>query len=261
MQPASLLRLACLALVAATASCGRNDARTIVFAASSLTEAFEELAREFESSAAGGRIELHFAGTPTLVLQLREGAPGAVLASADAAQMQRAAALGLLGGDAEVFGRNRLVIAVAGGNPEGVEGPDDLARPGLRVALCGPDVPAGSYAREALTRAGVEPAPVSDEPSVRSLVGKIALGELDAGIVYRTDVAAHAGRVEAIEFEAADRVRPAYTIAPLTARAEGPATAGASGARTPDRTGALFVDFVLSSEGREILERHGFEAP
>lgn len=233
--------------------CGPGDGldaepEAVVFAASSLTEAFTDLERRFEASHPGRGITLHFAGSSTLALQLEQGAAGDVFAPADAAQMQRARAAGRLAGEPATFARNRLAIMVAEGNPLGLERAADLARGGLRVALAGPDVPAGRYAREALADAGVEVASASDEPNVRALVGKVALGELDAAIAYTTDARPAEDAVDAVPLAGERALAPAYPIAALT------------GGAAPE-TAALFVDYVLSDAGRAALVASGFRAP
>lgn len=248
-------RAVALVLVAGTAvagfvACGRAapaDARAVrVFAASSLTAPFTELARAFEAAAPGGRVELHFAGSPQLVVQLREGAAADVFASADTATMQRVVAMGGVDGEPLVFARNRLAIVVGRGNARGIRGLADLARAEVKLALAAPDVPAGRYARQALAKAGVAVRSLSDEPNVKALVAKVQLGELDAAIVYATDV--RGPDVEGVAIDPAYDVVAEYVIARLRAAAAGPA-------------GAAFVAFVRSEAGRAILQRHGFVLP
>ena len=232
-------------LVAGCGSSARASERPLVFAAASLSGAFEALAEEFERVHGVG-VDLHFAGTPTLVFQLREGAPADVFASADAWNMRRAVESGRVASEPVVFAGNRLAIVTRAGNPERIGGLADLARPELSVGLCGPEVPAGRYAREALARAGESVTSVSDEPSVKAVVAKVSLGELDAGVVFLTDARSAPGEVDCVPLGAACDVRAEYSIA----RIEG---AGA-------RAGA-FLDFVLSEDGRELFERHGFAVP
>lgn len=250
-----LAPIAVLLPVLLCAGCGRArvDAHVaMVFAASSLSAAFAELAVEFGKRRPGEVIELHCAGTPQLVLQVREGAPVDVLASADAANMARVTSARSTRGTPVVFARNHLVIATRTGNPTGVRGLADLARADLRVLLCGAEVPAGRYARQALAKAGVDVRSVSDEPSVRSVVAKIALGEADAGIVYATDALAAAERVDAVAIAAEHDVVAEYPIAQLDDPDAGDARRA---------TAAAFVAFVLSTDGQSILRRHGFASP
>ena len=142
--------------------------------------------------------------------------------------------------DPEPFVTNQLQIAVPAGNQAGVTGLDDFANADLLIGLCAEEVPCGEFGREALANAGVTPSIDTNEPDVRSLLTKIEAGELDAGIVYVTDVLAAGDAVEGIEIPADDNVIATYPIAALT------------DAANPEVADA-FVDFVLSDEGQEIL--------
>lgn len=250
LRPEALARAGAVALAAALAACGGDrDARATrpvrVFAASSLTGPFEALAEAFAARAGGGPVELHFAGTPTLLMQLTEGARADVFAPADPRHMARAEAAGLVRGDARTLAHNALGIVVAEGNPRGVRGLSDLERADLRVALCGPEVPAGRYARAALDLAGVRVRSVSDEPNARALVAKVALGELDAAIAYATDVRGADAALDLVTLPPAHAVEATYPIARV-----GDGAAGAD-----------FVAFASSPAGRAILEDHGFRVP
>jgi len=220
----------------------------MVFAAASLTAPFGDLVREFGQRNPDTRVALHFAGTPRLVVQIREGAPVDVFAAADEINMQRAADARAPLATPRIFAHNRLAIVTPAGNPDGVGGLADLVRPGLRVLFCGPRVPAGRYARQALAKAGVEVGSMSDEPSVKAVLSKVLLGEADAGIVYATDARQAAPRVEAIAIPAPHNVVADYPI--------GVFGDGRSGAAA-----AEFVAFVLSDAGRGILRSHGFSTP
>jgi len=220
----------------------------IVFASASLTAPFEAMGERFEKRHDGAELELHVAGTPQLVLQIREGAPADVFASADSESMQRVLEQLPPTSRPVPFATNHLAIVTAAGNPERIEGLADLARPGLSIALCGPAVPAGRYAREALAKANVRVRSVSDEPSVNALVTKVRLGEIDAGIVYRTDAASAGDGVATVPIAREHDVVARYWIAALPV-----------GARSD--LGADFVRFVLSTEGQGILGSFGFAAP
>ena len=253
--PRACWRVAGFVLVAGAAipwftACGRPTSQgpqaVRVFAASSLTAPFAALARAFEGSTAGCRVELHFAGSPQLVVQLREGAAADVFAAADSATMQRVVAVGNVDGAPLVFARNRLAIVVGRGNARGIRGLSDLARPDVAVALGAPEVPVGHYARQALAKAGVAVRSVSDEANVKALVAKVQLGELDAAIVYATDV--RGPDVEAVAIDPAHDVVAEYWIARLHGAERAPAA-------------AAFVAFVRSESGRAILQQHGFLLP
>lgn len=220
----------------------------VVFAAASLSEAFEAIGTEFAATVGGVPVTLNLAGSQTLAAQLREGAPADVFAAADDVQMDVVAAAGLLAGDPQPFAANRLAIAVEPGNPQGVTGLADLARDDLIVVLPAPEVPAGRYARAALDATGVAVAPASLEPDVRAALSKVALGEADATIVYASDLVAAAGRIDGVAIPDATNVAATYPIAVL---ADAPA---------PD-VAARFVAFVRSERGRALLVEHGFDAP
>ncbi|HEY8375833.1 MAG TPA: molybdate ABC transporter substrate-binding protein [Nannocystis sp.] len=247
-------RLAALAAGAlALAGCRAREAATElhVAAAMSLKEAFLDLERSFEAAHPGVDVVFNFAGSQILAGQLLAGAPADVFASADAAQIDRVAASGRLG-EMRVFAHNRLVIITPAGDGA-VQGPADLGRPSLRLVLAGPTVPAGAYARAALTRVGVAEAAlanvVSSENDVRGVVGKVVAGEADAGVVYATDVTpAVADRLRVVPFPGADEVVPTYAIAALKDSAR-PALA------------AAFVAAVTGPEGAAALTRHGFLPP
>jgi molybdate transport system substrate-binding protein len=171
-----------------------------------------------------------------------------VFASANESNMSQVLEAGDLKGEPVIFLRNRLQIAVPAGNPGAVAGLDDFADGNLLIGLCAPAVPCGDFAREALAKAGVEPSIDTNEPDARALLTKLGEDELDAGIVYVTDVTAAGDLVEGIDIPAEDNVVADYRIAEL---AEAPNPDGA----------AAFVDFVLSDEGKAILTGFGFTVP
>lgn len=224
----------------------------VVFAASSLTESFEEIAAAFEAQHADMRVLLAFGGSSTLALQILQGAPADVFASADLRQMQRLVDDGLVAGEPEAFATNRLAIIASEG--AGVTNVGDLARDGLRVVLAGPEVPVGAYARVALASLNavhgadffdrVVANLVSEEPNVRQAAASVELGEVDAAIVYATD-AVVANGVEVLEVPPPHDVVAMYPIAVL------------EGGRNRDLARA-FVAFVRSSDGQAILAAHGF---
>jgi molybdate transport system substrate-binding protein len=151
-------------------------------------------------------------------------------------------------GDPVPFATNLLEIAVPPGNPGEVDGLEDLADEDLVVALCAEEVPCGRLAREALTNADVEASIDTNEEDVRALLTKVEAGEVDVGVVYRTDVASAGDDVEGIEIPDNQNVTATYLIA----------TAGEA-ANVDGAT--AFIDFVLSHEGRAALAEAGFGAP
>jgi molybdate transport system substrate-binding protein len=219
-----------------------------VFAASSLTDAFTALGEAFRAANPGVTVTFSFAASSALAAQLREGAPGDVFASADEATMAALVDAEGVAAAPVVFATNRLRIAVAPGNPKAVTTLEDLARPGLAVVLCAPQVPCGRYAADVLTGAGVTVAPKSFEDNVRAVLTKVQLGEADAGIVYETDLVAAAGTLTGVAIPPERNVVARYPMAVT------------SEARAPD-TARAFVAFTTGPAGQAVLARFGFGAP
>ncbi len=241
-----------LGLVVVVAGCAGSAAdskgEVVVFAAASLTDAFGSMKTEFEATHPDLHVVLNLAGSPTLREQIVEGAPADVFASANMSNMEQVAAdPGVLGPE-RVFTRNRLEIAVPAGNPAGVTGLDDFARPELLIGLCAETVPCGEFGRQALSRAGVEPAVDTNEPDVKALLTKLQAGELDAGITYVTDVASGGESVDGIVIPDEYNVFADYPIAVL------------AGTANPEGSEA-FIDFIMGDRGQAILGEHGFESP
>lgn len=218
-----------------------------VFAAASLSDVFEGVGDAFEAAHPEVTVTLNFGGSSVLAEQLRQGATADVFAPADRSVMRAVEDGGLVTAD-DVFASNSLEIAVPAGNPAGVAGLGDFARPDLTVALCAADVPCGASARTAFASAGVTPLPDTLEQDVTSVLAKVRLGEVDAGVVYRTDVLAAGREVEGVLLPEEANVTNRYPIAPLV------------GAPNPDAA-AAFVAFVLSDAARAIFEEAGFGAP
>lgn len=218
-----------------------------VFAAASLTDAFTEVAAAFEAEHPEVTVTLNFAGSSALREQILGGAPADVYASANQFNMDQ-----VIDGEAAVsavpFVANSLAIVVPVGNPADITGLADFARDDLLLGLCAEEVPCGSFGREALAKADVVPDVDTNEPDVRALLTKVASGDLDAGIVYVTDIASASPDVESIAIPTANNVIAKYPIATLTA-ASNPVAAQA------------FVDFVLSDRGQGILLTFSFAHP
>lgn len=218
-----------------------------VFAASSLNASFDRIASAFEAEHPDIDVVITSAGSNTLSSQIAEGAPADVFASADAATMKTLVDGGLVS-EPTVFAHNRLEIAVEAGNPYDIDGVYSLGRSGARIALCAPEVPCGAYTSEVLEASGVELRPVTLETNVTAVVTKIRLGEVDAGLVYHTDVVAADG-VDGVDINTDDNVTTDLLIA--TVANDGTSSDGA----------AAFVDFVLGEQGQRILGEAGFDSP
>ena len=217
-----------------------------VFAAASLVDAFEEVASAFEDDHPGVAVDLNFGGSSSLREQILAGAPADVFAAADEANMERLLTAGEVDGP-EVFATNRMQIAVPAGEPDAVRDLDELTEPDRLIGLCAPEVPCGDLARKVLADAGVRPSVDTNEPDVRALLTKIEEGELDAGLVYATDVVSAGDRVVGIDVPAAADLVARYPIARITSADREPAQA--------------FIRFVLGRTGQAVLRDHGFGAP
>jgi molybdate transport system substrate-binding protein len=232
----------------ATAATPAVSGTIVVFAASSLTESFDEIGAAFTAQHPDVEVTLNFGSSSELVTQIGQGAPADVFASADQANMAKLAAAGENAGTPTVFATNSLQIIVEAGNPEGITGVADLADPDLIVVNCDPAVPIGKYSAQVLANAGVTVTPKSLEQNVKGIVTKVTSGEADAGIVYRTDVTAAGTKAAGVEIPADINVVAEY---PIVVTKAAPNAAGAK----------AFADFVLSGQGRKILAGHGFTAP
>jgi molybdate transport system substrate-binding protein len=233
-------------------------ARLTVFAAASLTDAFRDVGQEFERAYPGTRVTFNFAGSQQLALQIEQGAPADLFASADQRTMDRLVGAGLIDRtDIVTFAHNRMVVILPADNPGQVETLEDLARPGLKLLLAGPQVPAGAYARQVLDNLAADLAYgpsftdavlrnlISNEENVKQVLAKVQLGEADAGMVYSSDVTpGQAGQLRWIEVPDRFNVEAAYPIAVV-----GSASAAALARQ--------FVQFVLGSVGQHILEQWG----
>ncbi|GAA2719546.1 molybdate ABC transporter substrate-binding protein [Actinocorallia aurantiaca] len=236
-----------LALTACSSS-GSDGGKTVtVFAAASLTETFTELGREFEKTHSGVEVRFNFGSSSTLAQQIVQGAPADVFASASPATMKTVTDASLAGAPS-TFARNRLEIAVPVDGRGGVETLADLADPKVKVALCAEQVPCGAAAAKALGEAGLKVVPVTLEQDVKATLTKVTLGEVDAALVYRTDVIAAGGEVKGIAFPEAGKAINDYPITVL------------DGAPSPALAGE-FTALVLSEQGRNVLTEAGFDAP
>lgn len=242
--------VAAITSVFVLAACGSSSAvpaetELTVFAAASLTGTFTELGKRFEAANPGTKVTFNFGSSATLAQQITQGAPAGVFAAASPATMKTVADAGLAG-TPTVFVKNKLEIAVPPDNPAKVENLKDLTDPQVKVALCAEQVPCGAAAVKALDAAGLKVTPVTLEQDVKATLTKVELGEVDAALVYRTDVLASAGKVTGIPFPEADQAVNDYPIATL---------------KDASPLAQQFVDLVLSPQGEDVLTKAGFEAP
>jgi molybdate transport system substrate-binding protein len=257
------LRVVALAAAAALslAGCGNSDTpaapgssapaitgQITVFAAASLTESFTRIGKDFEAAHPGVTVKFNFAGSSALAQQINQGAPADVFASAAPANMKQVTDTGAITASPVVFVKNKLEIATPAGNPGKVTGLPDFAKQELKIALCAEQVPCGAAAKKVFQTAGITPAPDTLEQDVKAVLSKVSLGEVDAALVYTTDVKAAGTKVEGMPFPEADSAVNEYPIAPIV--------------KAPNVDGAkAFIDHVLSDKGRAVLTEAGFAGP
>lgn len=219
-----------------------------VLAAASLNQIFPQLAQEFQSAHPNITVTFSFGGSATLAAQITQGAPADVFASASTTPMTTVVNAGDAVGTPQNFVKNKLVIAVAPGNPKGITSLQDLTKPGLKVVLCQQSQPCGSAATTALADAKVKLTPVSLEPDVTSTLSKVELGEADAALVYTTDAKGSNGKVQAVDFAEAEQAINSYPIAVLKQS-------------TNQDAAQEFVSFIESPQALSEFETAGFLAP
>jgi molybdate transport system substrate-binding protein len=254
---AALIAAAALGAPGACTRPGAGPGEVVVFAAASLTEAFDEIKTNFCAANPGVVVTFNFGGSQQLAQQIGHGARCDVFASANRKQMDAAVDAGRVDRDAaRTFARNRLVVVAPRDNPAKLGALFDLSTPGLKIVLAAKEVPAGQYALEMLDRAEKERGAgfrdavlknvVSYEQDVRAVLAKVSLGEADAGVVYASDASGSAGeRVTTIGVPDSANVVAEYPIATL------------ADSRSADLA-KRFVDYVLSPDGQRALAAHGF---
>jgi molybdate transport system substrate-binding protein len=257
-------RLAVLApatlLVATLAACGGGsgdsgdsadpggDTVLRVQAAASLTDAFDQIATEFEAQNEGVTVEATYDSSGTLAEQAADQAPGDVLATADESSMQTAVDGDAIAEGPDVFATNTLVVVVPAGNPAGIESFDDLDADDVTYVACVETAPCGAIAQTLIEDAGLTNDPASLEPDVRATLERVVADEADAGLVYTTDAMSAGGDVETIEIPGAEDDPTSYPIGVLEQSEDAEAA-------------QAFVDLVLSDYGQGVLSDAGFGSP
>jgi len=255
MRPRTLAAAAVTALaLTSVAACGSDDGdgdskdvTLHVFAAASLTDSFTALGKQFEEDHPGTKVAFNFGPSSGLVEQIGSGAPADVFASASPTNMDTLVSDGDAK-DPKTFATNSMEIAVPPDNPAQIGALGDLVGQGVKVALCQPQVPCGKVAAEVFANAGLTVKPASEEVDVKSVLTKVQLGEVDAGVVYVTDVLAAGDKVKGVEIPDTQNASTSYPIAAL----EGSEHA---------KEASEFVDLVLSADGAKVLEEAGFAKP
>jgi molybdate transport system substrate-binding protein len=253
MRRATALMIAAIVL----AACGSPDANASadttelrVFAASSLTNAFSQLGEDFQQAHAGMRVSFTFGSSTDLAEQITGGADADVFAAASESAMDAVAQDPGVQHRAN-FASNHLAIVTPIDNPAQVVSLDSLTSP-MAIAIGAEATPIGDYTRQMLDAQGIGHAVltnvVSNEPDDASIVAKVQSGDVDAGIVYASDIPITAATLHAVDIPLDMNVTAVY------------ATGVVAGSAHADAAMA-FVDFVLGDHGQVVLDSHGFEPP
>jgi len=236
-----------------TAPSGSSSARkvsgtVVVFAATSLTDAFDKIGAQFEKAHPGVTVKFNYNGSSSLATSITQGAPADVFASAAPANMETVTKAGDASGTPQTFTSNTGEIMVESGNPQKIKSVKDLANPKVKVVVCAPAVPCGAVAQAIFKNAGVTVKPVSEEQNVGGVVTKVSLGEADAGIVYVTDVKANESKAEGVPIPADQNDVTEYPIVEVKG--------------APNATAAkAFISYVLGPDGQQVLASFGFMPP
>ena len=218
-----------------------------VFAAASLMGTFTQIGKQFEAAHPGDTVKFSFGGSSTLATQITGGAPADVFASAAPANMDTVVTAGDASGPKD-FAKNTSEVAVPPANPGKVTSVNDLAKSSVKVALCQPKVPCGVVAAEVFKNAGITVKPVTLQPDVKSVLTQVELGNVDAGMVYVTDVKAAGAKVKGVPVPAGVNASTLYPIATISSSAH-------------QAEAEAFVSYVLSPAGQQVLAAAGFQAP
>ena len=219
-----------------------------VLAAASLTETFNALGKQFETDHPGVTVKFNYAGSSDLAQQIVNGAPADVFAAASDATMKTVTDANLTAAKPVTFAKNVLQIATPPGNPKGIATFADLAKPGVKVVVCAPQVPCGAAAQKIEKATNITLKPVSEEADVKSVLSKVETGDADAGLVYVTDVNSAGNKVQGVNFPEASQASTNYPIAVLK---NAPAADLAN----------QFVTLVTGEQGQKALEQAGFAKP
>jgi molybdate transport system substrate-binding protein len=218
-----------------------------VFAAASLTESFTQLGKQFEATHPGDTVKFSFGPSSGLATQITSGAPADVFASAAPGNMDDVVSAGDAASP-QNFAKNTMEVATPPDNPGNVESVKDLADDSVKVALCQPQVPCGVVAAEVFKNAGITVKPVTLQPDVKSVLTQVETGNVDAGMVYVTDVQAAGSKVNGVTIPASDNASTLYPIATINSSKH-------------KSIAQAFMNYVLSPAGQQVLKAAGFESP
>jgi len=231
-----------------SAAAGNLSGTLVVFAATSLTEAFDKIGAQFHQAHPGVTVKFNYNGSSSLATSITQGAPADVFASASPKNMATVTDAGDATGTPQTFTSNTGEIMVESGNPMHIKTVKDLANPKVKVVVCAPTVPCGAVATAIFKNAGVTVKPVSEEQNVGGVVTKVTLGEADAGIVYVTDVKANETKATGVPIPADQNDVTEYPIVQVKG--------------APNSSAAkAFISYVLGPAGQQVLASFGFMPP
>jgi molybdate transport system substrate-binding protein len=218
-----------------------------VFAAASLMGTFTQLGKQFDAAHPGDTVKFSFGPSSGLSTQITSGAPADVLASAATANMDTVVSAGDAS-NPQTFAKNTMEVATPPNNPGKVDSVTDLAKKSVKVALCQPQVPCGVVAAEVFKNASIKVKPVTLQPDVKSVLTQVETGNVDAGMVYVTDVMAAGAKVKGVSIPASDNASTLYPIATISDSKH-------------KSIAQAFVAYVLSPAGQQVLTAAGFQKP
>jgi len=218
-----------------------------VFAAASLKETFTQLGKQFEAAHPGDTVKFSFGASSALATQINSGAPADVFASASTKNMAQVVTAGNASNPQD-FAKNVMEVAVPPSNPAKVTSVNDLAKSSVKTALCQPQVPCGTVAAKVFKNAGITVKPVTLQPDVKSVLTQVETGNVDAGMVYVTDVNAAGSKVKGVTIPASDNASTEYPIATISSSKH-------------KSEAQAFMNYVLSPAGQQVLAAAGFEKP
>jgi molybdate transport system substrate-binding protein len=220
----------------------------VVFADSSLADAFAKIGTQFEHVDPNVSVKFNFNGSSALAAQIKDGASADVFASANTATMDTVTGAGLASGTPRVIAKNQGEIVVPAGNPNHISSVHELANPSVKLSLCAAEVPCGALAQEIFKKAGIAVKPVSEEQNVSEVVNKISQGAADAGIVYVTDLKSAGSKLSGVPVPSDQNDTVSYPIVEVK--------------NAPNASAATaFMDYVLSPAGLHMLYLYGFITP
>jgi molybdate transport system substrate-binding protein len=230
-----------------SASSSPTTGTITVFAAASLMDTFTQLGKQFEAAHKGDTVKFSFGPSSGLATQITSGAPADVFASAAPANMDTVVSAGDAS-NPQTFAKNTMEVAVPPNNPAKVTSVKDLAKSSVKVAVCQAQVPCGVVAAEVFKNVGITVKPVTEATDVSSVVTEVETGNVDAGMVYVTNVKSEGNKLKGIVIPASENASTLYPIATITSSKH-------------EAIAKEFVDYVLSPAGQQVLTAAGFQKP